>query len=94
MRGLRGNVDTINFDSSDDTIVLDNAIFRGLAGGNLAAGAFRIGTAATDSSDRIIYDPETGNLYFDRDGNGDAAQVQFATIDAGLSLSSGDFFVI
>jgi Ca2+-binding RTX toxin-like protein len=62
--------------------------------GNLAAGAFRTGTAAQDGDDRIIYDPVTGALLFDMDGIGGAAAVQFATLNAGLNLSAADFQVI
>lgn len=92
---LRGNVDTItDFSVADDRIVLENAVFRGLAGGTLAAGAFATGAAATQADDRIIYDPETGALYFDGDGNGASAQVQFATISPELELTAADFFVI
>ena len=45
------NVDTItDFSVLHDTIQLENAIFTGLAGGVLAAGAFTIGAAATRST--------------------------------------------
>jgi serralysin len=44
-------------------------------------------------SDRIIYETDTGRLFFDADGNGAAAKVQFATIGANLAVTSADFFV-
>jgi len=89
------NVDQIlDLQIGVDDIVLENAVFTGLAVGALDAGAFRTGTVATDADDRILYDSATGALYFDRDGTGSAAAVQFATLDTGLALGAGEFQVI
>ncbi len=91
-----GNIDRItDFSTADDTITLDHAVFAGLAGGVLAASAFasNLTGIATDALDRITYDSGTGRLYFDSDGAGGAARVQFAALTAGLALSSADFFV-
>lgn len=91
-----GNIDRIHdFSAAEDSIRLDDAVFAGLAPGALAAGAFRTGTAALDADDRIIFDPVTRKLYFDPDGFGGAAQVQFAlVVGPDLNLSAADFFVI
>jgi len=89
------NVDAIlDLQVGVDDIVLENAVFTGLAVGALAAGAFRTGAAAVDADDRILYDIATGALYFDSDGNGAAAAVQFATVTAGLVVSETEFVVI
>jgi len=89
------NVDEIlDLQVGIDDIVLENAVFAGLVVGPLDAGAFRIGSAALDADDRILYDSATGALYFDRDGTGSAAAVQFATLDPGLALSASEFQVI
>ncbi|MFN0194183.1 MAG: beta strand repeat-containing protein [Aestuariivirga sp.] len=89
-----GNVDTVtDFNVADDYLRLDDAIFTMLATGYLAAAAFRTGTAATDADDRIIYDLATGAIYYDSDGTGAAAQVQFATLSAGLALAASDIYV-
>ncbi|MFN0192764.1 MAG: calcium-binding protein [Aestuariivirga sp.] len=89
-----GNVDTItDFTVGADYIRLDDAVFAGLATGFLAGTAFFAGAAANDADDRIIYDPISGALYFDVDGNGAAAAQQFASLAAGLSLTSMSFFV-
>jgi Ca2+-binding RTX toxin-like protein len=91
-----GNIDRItDFSAFADTIRLENAIFTGLAAGTLAATAFRSNTSgnAADASDRIIYESDTGRLYFDRDGTGAAAKVHFATLATGLTLTNADFFV-
>ena len=73
--------------------MLDDAIFTGLALGALPAGAFRTGTSAQDADDRIIYDPATGNLFFDADGNGGGAAMQFATLQGAPALAASDFIV-
>jgi Ca2+-binding RTX toxin-like protein len=88
------NVDTItDFSLADgDTILLDDAIFTGLGaapGNSITAQDFRIGSAAQDADDRIIYNDVTGALLFDADGIGGAAAVQFATLSPGLALTNG-----
>ncbi len=87
-----GNVDSIGvFVVADDTIELSVAIFSGIGLGALVANAFAIGAAAGDGDDRIIYDPATGALSYDADGNGVGAAVQFATLATGLALTAADF---
>ncbi|BCH20393.1 cadherin domain-containing protein [Mesorhizobium sp. L-8-3] len=89
------NVDRItDFNVAADTIRLDNAAFKGLAAGWLAAGAFHTGAAAADAQDRIIYNKATGAISFDADGSGSGAAIHFATVSAGLALTNADFFVI
>lgn len=93
------NVDTItDYNVVADTIQLENAIFTTLtATGVLAATAFVKNTAgvAADSSDRIIYETDTGKLFYDQDGNGAAfAGIQFAKLAPGLALTNADFFII
>ncbi|MFI0845711.1 calcium-binding protein [Mesorhizobium sp. IMUNJ 23232] len=93
-----GNVDTIaDFDFTDDTIQLDDAIFT-LVGpaGTLQFGTFRANTsgAAQLTTDRIIYESDTGKLVYDADGTGSGAAVHFATLDPYLFLQNVDFVVI
>ena len=52
---------------------------------------YRAGTAAADATDRVIYDSATGNIYYDADGTGATAQILFATVDPGTSLTYADF---
>lgn len=90
-----GNVDRIaDFQSTVDTIALDDAIFAGLATGALPASAFVIGGTAQDANDRILYDPQTGALLFDADGNGSVAAIQFASLPVLTDVNYGDFLVI
>jgi serralysin len=65
-----------------------------MATGLLSAEAFHIGTAAVDSDDRIIYNSATGSLFYDADGMGTAASIQFATLSTGLQITNNDFWVI
>ena len=90
------NIDLIlGFSAADDTIRLENSgVFTGLANGALPAAAFVIGTAAKDADDRIIYDPATGRLFFDADGSGAGAQIQFATLQGAPAITANDFTVI
>ena len=71
-----------------------NAVFTRLAPGALSAAAFHTGAAAPDADDRIIYNKATGALFHEYDGTGDGAAVQFASVQAGLTLSADDFAVI
>jgi serralysin len=88
------NVDTIRkFSIKNDTIRLDDAIFTGLTAGTLAASAFYRGAGAHDASDRIIHNRSTGAVYYDPDGTGEQAQIQFAHVDPRLNLKNLDFFV-
>ena len=92
------NIDTItDFRVADDAIQLENAVFGSLsATGVLASDMLHSGagvTAAADANDFLIYNATTGALYYDPDGNGDAAAVQFATLGAGLALTAGNFVV-
>jgi Ca2+-binding RTX toxin-like protein len=90
------NVDRINnFVTVDDTIHLDHTIFTAVGNaGALVVGAFNTGAAATQADDRIIYNTSTGALFYDADGSGKGAAIQFATL-SGVSgaLSAADFIV-
>lgn len=90
-----GNVDAIiGFSPVDDLFILSGTVFTSLSLGALSAGQFVIGTESLDADDRIIYDPITGNIYFDIDGTlGDDVPVLFATVTPGLALTAADFIV-
>ena len=87
--------DFSNVAGNNDTIHLDNAIFAKLGGtGGLNAAFFKIGAAATDANDYIVYNHTTGALYYDIDGNGGHSAIQFATLSTRPTISAGDFVVI
>jgi serralysin len=84
-----------DFSAVDDTIRLENAIFTHLAStGALSSAFFHLGTSAADANDYIVYNKSGGQLYYDRDGNGAAAAVQFATITNHAALTYADFVII
>ncbi len=94
-----GNVDRIeDFNPAEDSIGLGQLLNGDLLvdrKGRLAQEAFvaNASGSAKDASDRVIYETDTGKLYFDRDGAGGAAKVQFALVDAGLNLTYADFIL-
>ena len=64
--------------------------------GKLSAAAFAKNTSglATDKYDRVIYETDTGKLFYDADGNGKVKAVHFATLTKNLALTADDFFII
>lgn len=92
----KANLDKItDFSVSDDTIYLAKSVFKKIAKkGVLSKSAFHKGGEAHDANDRIIYNKKTGALFYDRDGNGDAAQIQIASLSKNLkAISNADFFI-
>lgn len=93
------NIDFIlDFNDGNDTIRLDNAVFKALgASGALNADAFLSsanGIVAVDSEDRIIYNKSSGLLLYDADGVGGSGPMAFAKLQSGLNLTASDFLII
>jgi Ca2+-binding RTX toxin-like protein len=87
------NKDTIQgFSHADDTIQLNQAVFGSLTAGILNGDNYRVGTAALDADDFIINN--AGNLYYDADGNGAGAAIQFATLTGTVGIVGFDDFVV
>ena len=89
-------VDTIkDFSVAADTISVSASGFGGglTAGATITTAQFVLGSAAVDDGDRFIYNQKTGALFFDADGIGGAAQVQFAQLSTGLNMTNADIFV-
>lgn len=91
------NVDTIkDFKPADDTIEIVDGVFEfGMSSGSLSANQFTSNRSgkATDINDRIIYETDTGNLYFDADGKGGEKAVLFAKLGKELNLDHRDFVI-
>jgi Ca2+-binding RTX toxin-like protein len=91
------NVDTItDFGHLEDLIQLENGIFTKLtATGSLSDANFVAGNGvAADANDYVLYNTTSGNLYYDADGSGAGAAVQFATLTGHPTLTAADFMVI
>ncbi|WP_306419396.1 calcium-binding protein [Amaricoccus solimangrovi] len=92
----KANLDKISdFVHAEDTIQLAQDVFDDEGDlGQLDKKALYRGAEAHDSTDRVIHDSTTGALYFDPDGTGDAAQIQFAVLGRGIEITTGDFQII
>ncbi len=93
------NVDRIvDFSVAADTIWLYNAVMAGLGTtlGTLSAAQFRKNPTglAQDADDRIIYETDTGKLFYDSNGIRAGGAVHFATLSPNLALTNADFQVI
>jgi Ca2+-binding RTX toxin-like protein len=90
-----------DFATGEDRIRLDSDVFRGISGGRLDASEFWVrGEGRLTANDRIIYDPLTGELFYDRDGDpngrrpgaGERPEL-FATLVFAPDLTHRDIFV-
>jgi Ca2+-binding RTX toxin-like protein len=96
------NRDTItDFASGTDTLQFSKAIFIALGSsvGGLAPEQFWSGAgvvAGHDADDRLVYDTNTGILYYDADGNGSGSAVAIALLGTSVhpGLASTDIFII
>lgn len=92
------NVDRItDFSVADDTIWLENGVLTALgAAGALASTAFLRNTTglAADAGDRLIYESDTGELYYDSNGSAAGGSTLIAVLNPSLLLTHLDFSVI
>lgn len=93
------NVDKItDFSTVSDLILLENSVFKALgsAVGALNSAMFWKSTTglAHDTSDRVIYETDTGKLFYDSNGSASGGSVQIAQLGTNLALSASDFLVI
>ncbi len=96
------NIDTINdFTTSGageiDGIELSQSIFSSLSKGILSADNFFKADGAiagNDVDDYVIYNTTTGALYYDADGKGGDAAVQFAILKNKPADLTADFFTV
>ncbi|RCJ16670.1 hypothetical protein A6S26_32860, partial [Nostoc sp. ATCC 43529] len=92
-------VDTVyDFNATNELIQVSAGYFgfgEDLSTGILLASHFTIGASASTSTQRFIYNSNTGALFFDQDGSaGTFTQIQFAQLSAGLSLTNNNFLVV
>jgi len=89
------NFDTVlDFGAGNDVMKLDNDIFHGIgkAGHTLQSKKFEVGSDATNSSTRILYNENKGVVYYTPDGDG-GKQIKFVKVTKGIDLQHDDFFV-
>ncbi len=88
------NVDVVaDFTHGTDDFNLAKSIFTAM-GATLDASELRLGTAAADANDYIIYNSANGQLFYDANGSGAGGQTLFATVTAGTVLDVGDFVMV
>jgi Ca2+-binding RTX toxin-like protein len=98
----RTNIDLIaDFNRSDgDQIRLAKTIFANLSGtGVLQEDEFVVDTEARTANHHIIYDRQSGKLYYDLDGVGGRAALQFASFRVTQTVPApevkfSDFFIL
>jgi Ca2+-binding RTX toxin-like protein len=95
----KSNVDRIvKFSIKDDTIWLEKDVFTklGKVGKSIGADALFADESgkAHDRSDRIIYETDTGKLFYDSNGSKAGGAVHFATLDKYLALTQADFLMV
>jgi Ca2+-binding RTX toxin-like protein len=83
-----------DFNVKEDLIFAHHLAFGGgLQQGILLVEQFHLGSAATEEKHRFIYNSQTGGLFFDVDGSGNAQQIQLATLSAGLDMSHTNILI-
>lgn len=96
------NLDKLaDFNVKDDTIWLDNAVFRklGKKGTELKPARldkkfFTIGDKASDLNYHLVYSKKKGALLYDVDGSGAKAAVEIATMKKNLAITASDILII
>ena len=92
------NVDQItDFSLADDTIALENAIFTAFrAAGAITSAMFtsNLTGVATAVTQHLIYEKDTGKLFYDSNGSASGGSVQIALLKPNLGLTFHDFVII
>ena len=92
------NVDHVtDFLSGIDTLRLDASVFAKLKVGALSKKAFfakKGAEKAKDKQDRVIYDTDSGEVRFDKDGKGKTKAVLVAVLDGSPDLAHTDILVV
>jgi len=89
--------DTIkDFNVFQDTLQVSAAGFGGglTAGESIANTQFVLGTIATTTSHRFIFNKPTGQLFFDVDGNGSGVAQLLANLTPNLNLTEDNIFAV
>jgi Ca2+-binding RTX toxin-like protein len=93
------NMDVVADLASGDVIALDNDVFTqlgsagALSGALFFSGAGVMGASVAGQGAGVYYDSTTGNLYYEEDGFGGDAAVQFARLIGVPSVTASTFVV-
>jgi len=87
------------FNPAQDTIQLENSIFTKFGTsttGPISAAYFKANSTglAQDSNDYLIYETDTGKLFYDTNGSAAGGSVQIALLDPNLALTSADYVLV
>jgi len=85
--------DRFVFEHGTDRIALSSAVFTAL-GSHLEDGVLGFGTEATSATEHLIYDHETGALFYDADGVGGELAHQIATLTNRPTLALADLMLV
>jgi Ca2+-binding RTX toxin-like protein len=84
----------VDFKHKKDKIQVDNDVFQGVGGkGDLKAGHFSTLEDYTGKQKTIVYDEDTGWLYYSKIGGGLSNAQYFAKVKIGTDLDHHDFLV-
>ncbi|MEJ5991085.1 calcium-binding protein [Ramlibacter sp. PS3R-8] len=87
-----------DFSTVEDTISLETSVFTAFGGATGAVGADNfVANArgmARDADDFLVYETDTGKLFYDADGSGDGTAVEIAVLGTDLGLASAHFLLV
>jgi Ca2+-binding RTX toxin-like protein len=90
----RKNFDTIlDFQAGIDDILLDAGIFAAL-GARVSRNELRFGDKARDGNDHLIYDADSGTLWYDANGSARGKKVAVLQVDPDTDLTFRDFLIV
>jgi Ca2+-binding RTX toxin-like protein len=92
----RGRDEILDFKVTEDIIQISVKNYGSdlLPNTILSIDQFVLGSIALDSSDRLIYNPNNGSLFFDADGIGEIELVKIASLGIGLGLTNENILVV
>ncbi|HMN87004.1 MAG TPA: hypothetical protein PKA74_13565 [Bauldia sp.] len=88
----QASVDRIlDFKPGVDKVKLLGEAFVDALGLTIEANEFTIGKKATLPTHHLIYDDQSGNLFFDANGSDPGGAMRIAVLSKGLAMTEGDF---
>jgi Ca2+-binding RTX toxin-like protein len=92
---LSGSDTITDFSVADDSIQLARSVMTQLSGGaSLTVAEFEVGTAATSTATRIVYNQSTGVLSYDANGSDAGGVTTLATFTGQPVLTVEDFSIV